>query len=323
MPALTRNKKKAATKSITPPTKQLTKSKTPPMKPQTSMLKKGAKSQNKPPLKKQKKEVVEEEPLEDYEVTDDSDEDDEVSDGSDEDDISPAVESEEIDESDDGENGSNQLFSDDEEENDEETLGDDFLEGSGDEDEEGSLDADSDADSDDDDIVAKSDAIDRDLAMQKKDAAAELEDFIKQDDVHDEEPEHDAFRLPTEEVTFFSCVILTLFDFGFSIYLTVVVIFHLSRSLKKKLVVHQIFLYLRLELKRLLELLKILRLSGQKTPRGKLVLNSSKLISVLIMVITVFLLELWLRCFLLVNLWNLLKLLKSKGLRPSELTHLR
>jgi ribosomal RNA methyltransferase Nop2 len=199
MPALTRNKKKAATKSITPPTKQLTKSKTPPMKPQTSMLKKGAKSQNKPPLKKQKKEVVEEEPLEDYEVTDDSDEDDEVSDGSDEDDISPAVESEEIDESDDGENGSNQLFSDDEEENDEETLGDDFLEGSGDEDEEGSLDADSDADSDDDDIVAKSDAIDRDLAMQKKDAAAELEDFIKQDDVHDEEPEHDAFRLPTEE----------------------------------------------------------------------------------------------------------------------------
>jgi len=250
MPALTRNKKKAATKSITPPTKQLTKSKTPPMKPQTSMLKKGAKSQNKPPLKKQKKEVVEEVPLEDYEVTDDSDEDDEVSDGSDEDDISPAVESEEIDESDDGENGSNQLFSDDEEENDEETLGDDFLEGSGDEDEEGSLDADSDADSDDDDIVAKSDAIDRDLAKQKKDAAAELEDFIKQDDVHDEEPEHDAFRLPTEEVTFFSCAIFTLFDFGFSLYLTVVVIFHLSRSLKKKLVVHQIFLYLRLELKR-------------------------------------------------------------------------
>ncbi|CAH8279812.1 unnamed protein product [Arabidopsis lyrata] len=190
MPALTRNKKKAATKSPTSPTKQVTKSKAPPSKiqskPQTSTLKKGAKSQNKPPLKKQKKEFVEEEPLED-----------------DEDDVSTDEESEELDESDDGEKGSNALFSDDddeeeEEENDddEETLGDDFLVGSGDEDEEGPSDADS--DSDDNDIVRKSDAIDRQLAKDKKDAAAEVRDNIKQDGP-DEELEHDAFRLPTEE----------------------------------------------------------------------------------------------------------------------------
>ncbi|KAG7534391.1 SAM-dependent methyltransferase RsmB/NOP2-type [Arabidopsis thaliana x Arabidopsis arenosa] len=188
MPALTRNKKKAATKSPTPPTKQVTKSKAPPSKiqskPQTSTLKKGAKSQNKPPLKKQKKEVIEEEPLED-----------------DEDDVSIDEESEELDESDDGEKESNALFSDDdddEEENGdyEETLGDDFLEGSGDEDEERP--SDSDSDSDDNDIVRKSDAIDRQLAKDKKDAAAEVRDNIKQDGP-DEELEHDAFRLPTEE----------------------------------------------------------------------------------------------------------------------------
>ncbi|CAL9243724.1 unnamed protein product [Arabidopsis halleri] len=188
MPALTRNKKKAATKSQTPPTKQVTKSKAPPSKiqskPQTSTLKKGAKSQNKPPLKKQKKEIVEEEPLED-----------------DEDALSTDEESEELDESDYGEKESNALFSDDdgeEEENDdyEDTLGDDFLEGSGDEDEEEPSDADS--DSDDNDIVRKSDAIDRQLAQDKKDAAAEVRDNIKQDGP-DEELEHDAFRLPTEE----------------------------------------------------------------------------------------------------------------------------
>lgn len=237
MPALTRNKKKAATKSPTPPTKQVTNSKAPPSKiqkkPQTSTLKKGAKSQNKPPLKKQKKEVVEEEPLED-----------------DEDDVSTDEESEELDESDDGEKGSNALFSDDdddeEEENDddEETLGDDFLVGSGDEDEEGPSDADS--DSDDNDIVRKSDAIDRQLAKDKKDAAAEVRDNIKQDGP-DEELEHDAFRLPTEEVTFFMCNILCL-----ALVLAISNCCYypsLSRSLQKKLVVHQIFLYLRVELK--------------------------------------------------------------------------
>lgn len=237
MPALTRNKKKAATKSPTPPTKQVTNSKAPPSKiqkkPQTSTSKKGAKSQNKPPLKKQKKEVVEEEPLED-----------------DEDDVSTDEESEELDESDDGEKGSNALFSDDddeEEENDddEETLGDDFLVGSGDEDEEGPSDADS--DSDDNDIVRKSDAIDRQLAKDKKDAAAEVRDNIKQDGP-DEELEHDAFRLPTEEVTFFMCNILCL-----ALVLAISNCCYypsLSRSLQKKLVVHQIFLYLRVELKR-------------------------------------------------------------------------
>ncbi|EOA12379.1 hypothetical protein CARUB_v10025998mg [Capsella rubella] len=192
MPALTRNKKKGA-KPQTPPTKQVTKSKTPPSKPQISTLKKGAKSLKKPPLKKQKKEVVEEAPLEDDEVSDDA---------------SIDAESEELDESDDGEKGSNGLFyNDDEEENeddddDEMTLGDDFLEGSGDEDdedeeeeeEEGPSDVDSDSDSDGDDLVRKSDAIDRKLAKEKEDADAEQQETNKQD-----ETEHDAFRLPTEE----------------------------------------------------------------------------------------------------------------------------
>lgn len=204
MPALTRNKKKAATKSQTPPLK-VTKPKTPPSKnqakPQASTLKKGAKSQKKPPLKKQKKEVVvEEEPLED----------DEVSDGSDEDDVSTDVESEEIDESEDGVKGSNGFFSDgdddDEEDNDddEETLGDDFLEGSGDEEEEeeGPSDADSDSDSDEENLQRRSISIDRKLAKQKHDADAELQELNKQDGP-DEESEHDAFRLPTQEVTFF------------------------------------------------------------------------------------------------------------------------
>ncbi|XP_010443232.1 PREDICTED: 25S rRNA (cytosine-C(5))-methyltransferase nop2 [Camelina sativa] len=186
MPALTRNKKKGA-KSQTPPTKQVTKPKTPPSKPQTTTLKKGAK---KPPLKKQKKEVVvEEEPLE---------EDDELVS-----DCSIDAESEELDESDDeGGKGSNGFFSDDEEENDEddETLGDDFLEGSGDEDEEeeeegpSDVGSDSDSDEDDDDLVKQSEAIDRKLAKQKADAEAEQQELNKQD-----ESEHDAFRLPTEE----------------------------------------------------------------------------------------------------------------------------
>ncbi|CAN6994345.1 unnamed protein product [Brassica oleracea var. botrytis] len=173
---LTRSNKKAP-KPQTPPVKNLSKARKA-EEPQTLTSKKGAKSQTKkPPLKKQKKDVAveEEDPLE------------EVSD----------VESEEIDESDDGEKGSNGFFSDDD---GEELLGDDFLDGSGDDDEEEERsDSDealsSDSDSDEDDIQKESEAIDRAKAKEEEDADAELLDFNKE--VGPEE--HDTFRLPTQE----------------------------------------------------------------------------------------------------------------------------
>ncbi|KAL1188409.1 25S rRNA (cytosine-C(5))-methyltransferase NOP2A [Cardamine amara subsp. amara] len=195
MAALTRNKKKAS-QSKTPPSNKVTKSKTPPFKnqtkPQSSTLKKkGVKSQKKPPLKKQKKEVVEEEdPSENDEVSDDSD-----------DDVPTDVESEELDESDDGDKGSNGFFSDDDDEEkndeDEDLLGDDFLEGSGDEEEEGP--SNSDSDSDEGDIVKISNDIDKENEKMKKDATKELHDTNNPKVADGEESEHDAFRLPTEE----------------------------------------------------------------------------------------------------------------------------
>ncbi|CAN7038853.1 hypothetical protein IGI04_005522 [Brassica rapa subsp. trilocularis] len=178
---LTRSSKKAP-KPQTPPVKNLSKAQTPPLskaeKPQTLTLKKGAKSQKKPPLKKQKKDVI---------VVEEEDDDEEVSD----------VESEEIDESDDGEKGSNGFFSDDDgDENDdgEELLGDDFLDGSGD-DEEEVLSSDSDSDSDEDDIQKESEAIDRAKAKEEEDADAELLDFNKEAGPE----EHETFHLPTQE----------------------------------------------------------------------------------------------------------------------------
>ncbi|KAF8080413.1 hypothetical protein N665_0948s0010 [Sinapis alba] len=173
---LTRSNKKAP-KSQTPPVKKNLSKTQKAEKPQTLTLNKRAKSQKKPPLKKQKKDVVQEDPLE------------EVSD----------VDSEELD---DGEKGSNGFFSDDDgEESDdgEELLGDDFLDGSGDEEEEPS-DSDaslsSDSDSDEGDILKESEAIDRAKAKEEEDADAELLDFNKEagPDEHD-----DTFRLPTQE----------------------------------------------------------------------------------------------------------------------------
>lgn len=185
---LTRSNKKAPKSQTPPPLKKLSKAQTPPVKkaekPQTLTLKKGAKSQKKPPLKKQKKVVVEEDPLEAEE---------EVSVGSD-------LES---DESDGGEEGSNGFFSD--EDGEEELLGDDFLDGSGDdEEEEERSDSDaalsSDSDSDEGDILKESEALDRAKAKEEEDADAELLDFNKE--VGPDE-EHDTFRLPTEEVRIF------------------------------------------------------------------------------------------------------------------------
>ncbi|CDY17367.1 BnaA10g10010D [Brassica napus] len=190
---LTRSKKRVA-KSQTPPLKRAEKPqalalKRKAEKPQALASKKGgAKSQKTPPLKKQKKEVfVEEDPSED--------DDEEVSDDAA---ASTDVESEE---SDDGEEegsnglGSSGFFSDDDgEENDdddgEELLGDDFLEGSGDEEEHSG--SGSDSDSDEGDIEKESKLIDEEEAKEEEDAKAELLDFNK-------EAGDDAFRLPTEE----------------------------------------------------------------------------------------------------------------------------
>ncbi|CAN7066999.1 unnamed protein product [Brassica rapa subsp. trilocularis] len=190
---LTRSKKRVA-KSQTPPLKRAEKPqalalKRKAEKPQALALKKGgAKSQKTPPLKKQKKEVfVEEDPSEDDE--------EEVSDDAA---ASTDVESEESDVGEEeGSNGlgSSGFFSDDDgEENDdddgEELLGDDFLEGSGDEEEHSG--SGSDSDSDEGDIEKESKLIDEEEAKEEEDAKAELLDFNK-------EAGDDAFRLPTEE----------------------------------------------------------------------------------------------------------------------------
>ncbi|XP_013605999.1 PREDICTED: 25S rRNA (cytosine-C(5))-methyltransferase nop2 [Brassica oleracea var. oleracea] len=175
---LTRSKKRVA-KSQTPPLKRKAE------KPQALALKKGgAKSQKTPPLKKQKKEVVEEDPSEndDEEVSDDA--------------ASTDVESEESDDGEEEGLGSSGFFSDDDgEENDddgEELLGDDFLEGSGDEEEHSDSGSGSDSDSDEGDIEKESKLIDEEEAKEEEDAKAELLDFNK-------EAGDDSFRLPTEE----------------------------------------------------------------------------------------------------------------------------
>ncbi|CAF1762688.1 hypothetical protein Bca4012_044883 [Brassica carinata] len=175
---LTRSKKRVA-KSQTPPLKRKAE------KPQALALKKGgAKSQKTPPLKKQKKEVVEEDPSEndDAEVSDDA--------------ASTDVESEESDDGEEEGLGSSGFFSDDDgEENDddgEELLGDDFLEGSGDEEEHSDSGSGSDSDSDEGDIEKESKLIDEEEAKEEEDAKAELLDFNK-------EAGDDSFRLPTEE----------------------------------------------------------------------------------------------------------------------------
>ncbi|XP_018456289.2 25S rRNA (cytosine-C(5))-methyltransferase NOP2A-like [Raphanus sativus] len=194
---LTRSKKRV-TKSQTPPSNKAEKPQALALKrkaaekPQPLASKKGgAKSQKKqPPSKKQKKEVVEEE-------EDPREKDEEVSD------YDAASTDAELEESDGGEERSNGLgssgfFSDDDgEENDEddgeEVLGDDFLDGSGDEDEEEERsDSGSDSDSDDGDIEKESRLIDEKEAKEEADAEAELLDFNK-------EAGDDAFRLPTEE----------------------------------------------------------------------------------------------------------------------------
>ncbi|KAJ0246128.1 hypothetical protein HA466_0177000 [Hirschfeldia incana] len=179
---LTRSNRKAPKPQTHPPVNKLSKTqsqKKKTEKPQALTLSKGAKSLKKPPLKKQKKEEA---PLEEEEASD--------------------VESEEIDESDDGgEKESNGFFSDDEGE--EEVLGDDFLDGSGDDEEEeveerSDSDADLSSDSDSDsggDILKESEAIDRAKAKEEEDAEAELQDFNKEVGPGEESE----FRLPTEE----------------------------------------------------------------------------------------------------------------------------
>ncbi|RID41040.1 hypothetical protein BRARA_J01029 [Brassica rapa] len=186
---LTRSKKRVA-KSQTPPLKRAEKPQSLALKrkaekPQALASKKGgAKSQKTPPLKKQKKEaVVEEDPSEDDE--------EEVSD-----DAAASTDVESDDGEEEGSNGlgSSGFFSDDDgEENDddgEELLGDDFLEGSGDEEEHSG--SGSDSDSDEGDIEKESKLIDEEEAKEEEDAKAELLDFNK-------EAGDDAFRLPTEE----------------------------------------------------------------------------------------------------------------------------
>ncbi|CAF2072056.1 26S rRNA (cytosine-C(5))-methyltransferase NOP2B [Brassica napus] len=162
MPALTRNKKKGA-KSQTPPLIKRTKSNpTPPPK-------KAAKS-HKPPLKKQRKGILDEKP----EVYNDEEEEEE----------------EEVSEhSDEGDELGSDLFSDgdgeeEEEEEDTEPLGDDFLDGSDDEEE--TLGSDSDSD-----LEKESKAIDEERERQERDAKDELQMNIK------EQP--DEFRLPTKK----------------------------------------------------------------------------------------------------------------------------
>uniref|UniRef100_A0A1J3ECB5 Putative 28S rRNA (Cytosine(4447)-C(5))-methyltransferase n=1 Tax=Noccaea caerulescens TaxID=107243 RepID=A0A1J3ECB5_NOCCA len=157
MSALTRNKKKAP-KSQTPPLSKRTF--TPP-------LKKAAKSQ-KPPLKKQRKGITEEK----LGVYKDEEE-------------------EENEQSDEGDGSDSDFFSEENDDEDTETLADDFLDGSDDEEGEGALGSDSDSDSVGADVVKKSNAIDEERKREEQDGKDEFQMNIK------EEP--DEFQLPTQK----------------------------------------------------------------------------------------------------------------------------
>uniref|UniRef100_A0A1J3K274 Putative 28S rRNA (Cytosine(4447)-C(5))-methyltransferase n=1 Tax=Noccaea caerulescens TaxID=107243 RepID=A0A1J3K274_NOCCA len=161
MSALTRNKKKAP-KSQTPPLSKRTF--TPP-------LKKAAKSQ-KPPLKKQRKGITEEKPLEKLGVYKDEEE-------------------EENEQSDEGDGSDSDFFSEENDDEDTETLADDFLDGSDDEEGEGALGSDSDSDSVGADVVKKSNAIDEERKREEQDGKDEFQMNIKE--VPDE------FQLPTQK----------------------------------------------------------------------------------------------------------------------------
>uniref|UniRef100_A0A1J3EGX9 Putative 28S rRNA (Cytosine(4447)-C(5))-methyltransferase n=4 Tax=Noccaea caerulescens TaxID=107243 RepID=A0A1J3EGX9_NOCCA len=161
MSALTRNKKKAP-KSQTPPLSKRTF--TPP-------LKKAAKSQ-KPPLKKQRKGITEEKPLEKLGVYKDEEE-------------------EENEQSDEGDGSDSDFFSEENDDEDTETLADDFLDCSDDEEGEGALGSDSDSDSVGADVVKKSNAIDEERKREEQDGKDEFQMNIK------EEP--DEFQLPTQK----------------------------------------------------------------------------------------------------------------------------
>lgn len=139
----------------------------------TPPLKKVAKSQ-KPPLKKQRKGISEEKP----EVPTEDEEENEHPDEVDDDDTVP--------------------------------LGDDFLDGS--DDEEGHLGSDSDSDTDGSDLVKITQAIDEERKRQEQDAKDEFQMNIK------EQP--DEFQLPTQKVSFptldYEFVpFMALFSYGF------------------------------------------------------------------------------------------------------------
>lgn len=158
MSALTRSKKKAP-KSQTPPLSKRTF--TPP-------LKEAAKSQ-KPPLKKQRKGITEEKLG-----------------------VYKDEEGEDNEQSDEGDGSDSDFFSEENDDEDTETLADDFLDGSDDEEGEGALGSDSDSDSDGADLVKKSKAIDEERKREEQDAKDEFQMNIK------EEP--DEFQLPSQKV---------------------------------------------------------------------------------------------------------------------------
>lgn len=94
-----------------------------------------------------------------------------------------------------GDDSNNEMSSDGDE-----PLGDDFFDGSDDEEKGSASDSgtgsDSDSDSDEDDIEARSRALERERAKEEEDADAELQTNIKEGD--DEEDQYE-FKLPTEE----------------------------------------------------------------------------------------------------------------------------
>ncbi|EOA16218.1 hypothetical protein CARUB_v10004358mg [Capsella rubella] len=156
MAALTRNKKKGTTNSKSP------------------LMKKAAKPR-KPPLKKQRRCILEEKP-----------------------EVSTEEEIEQSNEGDEGSESGSDFFSDvdgdkgndDDDDDDAEPLADDFLDGSSD-DVEGTLGSDSNSDSDESDIEKKSRAIDKKRKKEEQDAKDEFTMNIK------EQP--DEFQLPTKK----------------------------------------------------------------------------------------------------------------------------